>query len=258
MELGRFMVIVHLANIEYVELFGERLDDAPPITSVSYDSAWRRTDFTITLTAVDTLFGYSNRGSGLLDTYYRINDRPYQSVSTHGLPLITSEGTDNTLEYWSVDKAGNVEAPKIITGIKLDKTAPTILITSPDSGSEINSSTVIITWTGSNELSGISYYEISLDDSSWFNVGTNTTHAFTQLSDGTHTVDIRGVDKAGNARQETISFVVSISLLFGPSYMKEAAIIATASIIALAVVLLYFLKIRKPKSQQPFPQQKPS
>jgi len=137
-ELGRFMVIVHLANIEYVELFGERLDDASPITSVSYDSAWRRTDFTITLTAVDTLFGYSNRGSGILDTYYRINDGPYQRVSAHGQPLITSEGTNNTLEYWSVDNAGNEELPhKILTGIKLDKTAPTIGVPSHTPESDV-------------------------------------------------------------------------------------------------------------------------
>jgi hypothetical protein len=35
---------------------------------------------------------------------------------------------NNTIEYWSVDNAGNEELPhKILTGIKLDKTAPSIM-----------------------------------------------------------------------------------------------------------------------------------
>jgi hypothetical protein len=82
---------------------------------------WRNADFTITLTAID-------HESGVAETYYRINDGPIKAVTVDGYPLITTEGSNNTLEYWSVDRAGNEELPhKILTGIKLDKTAPSVV-----------------------------------------------------------------------------------------------------------------------------------
>ena len=99
-------------------------DYIPPMTSHDYDGLWRNTDFTITLTATD-------HESGVAETYYRINDGPVKAVSIDGQPYVTTEGANNTLEYWSVDAAGNEEFPhKVLTGIKLDKTAPMIEIPS--------------------------------------------------------------------------------------------------------------------------------
>jgi hypothetical protein len=65
--------------------------------------------------------------SGVAETYYQINSGPVKAVSVDGQPCITTEGANDTLEYWSVDKAGNEELPhNILTGIKLDKTPPLI------------------------------------------------------------------------------------------------------------------------------------
>ena len=94
-------------------------DVNPPITTDNYDGLWHITDFTINLTAIDDL-------TDVAETYYRINDVQTQNVTFHGQPLITTEGTHNTLEYWSVDNADNEETHKILTEIKLDKTTPTI------------------------------------------------------------------------------------------------------------------------------------
>jgi hypothetical protein len=61
------------------------------------------------------------------ETYYKINESSTKTVSANDQPLITTEGVNNTLEYWSVDKAGNEELPhKVLSGIKLDTTAPLI------------------------------------------------------------------------------------------------------------------------------------
>jgi len=99
-------------------------DDVPPITSDDYDGTWRNSGFTITLTAIDN-------ESRVAETYYRINGDSVKTVSVDGYPYITSEGANNTLEYWSIDNAGNEELPhKILTGIKLDKTSPIIGIPS--------------------------------------------------------------------------------------------------------------------------------
>lgn len=95
-------------------------DLVPPITSDDYDGTWHNSDFTITLTATD-------HESGVEETYYRINNGQVKAVSVDGQPLITTESANNTLEYWSVDNVGNEELPhKVLTGIKLDKTVPTI------------------------------------------------------------------------------------------------------------------------------------
>ena len=93
-------------------------DDVSSVTTDDYDNEWHVTDLTITLTP-------SDHESGVAETYYRINDGSVQNVSAHGQPRITTESANNTLEYWSIDNAGNEELPhKILTGIKLDKTAP--------------------------------------------------------------------------------------------------------------------------------------
>ena len=93
-------------------------DNVSPVTVDDYDGLWHIADFTITLTATD-------HESGVAETYYRINDGSVQNVSAHGQPRITTESANNTLQYWSADNAGNEDLPhKILTGIKLDKTAP--------------------------------------------------------------------------------------------------------------------------------------
>jgi len=94
-------------------------DDEAPVTTDDYYEEWHTSDFTITLTAVDD-------ESGVTETYYRINDGTTKTVTDDGQPLITTEGADNTLEYWSVDNAGNEEPSNLLTGIKLDKTPPTV------------------------------------------------------------------------------------------------------------------------------------
>jgi len=99
-------------------------DDAPPVTDHDYDGSWRNTDFSITLTATDNI-------NGIEEIYWRINDGPVEAIGTDGQPLITTQGANNTLEYWSVDDASNEELPhKVLTGIKLDKTVPIIGIPS--------------------------------------------------------------------------------------------------------------------------------
>jgi len=96
------------------------LEKTPPTTVYNYDGLWHTADFTITLTATDDL-------SGVAETYYIINDGPTKTVNTDGQPLISTEGANNKLEYWSIDNAGNEELPhKVLTGIRLDKTYPAI------------------------------------------------------------------------------------------------------------------------------------
>ncbi len=143
------------------------IDDISPITVDDYDGLWHNAYFTINLTATDY-------GSGVAGTYYRINNGPVKSVSVDGQPLVTTEGANNTLEYWSVDNAGNEEEHKFLTGIKLDKTTPSITEVKryPEGNIEPNQPVRVLV-NATDTLSGVKNVTLSYsisDDLSWTDV----------------------------------------------------------------------------------------
>jgi len=222
------------------------LDITPPSGSIiiENDAAYTNTtSVTLTLSTTDATPGvvqmrFSNDN---------VTWTPWESYYTSKpWALTTSDGT-KTVYVQFKDNAGWISQSYFDT-ITLDMTEPTILITSPSPNYEVKSSTVAVIWTGSDEPSGISYYQIRLDGGSWISTETNTTHTFTELGDGSHTIDIKAIDIAGNAKQETVDFIVNTSPLFGPGYMEEIAIAATVITIVLATAL-YLFKIREHKSK---------
>jgi hypothetical protein len=138
-------------------------DTTPPSTEHDYDGTWRNSNFRITLTATDNI-------NKIDDIFYKINDGPVKRVSMDGHPLITSEGANNSLEYWSIDWAGNEELPhKMLNGIKLDKTSPSIGTPSriPEGDVEPNQKVKILV-NATDFLSGIQNVILS------YNLNTST------------------------------------------------------------------------------------
>ena len=89
---------------------GIKIDRTAPTTSASAPSRWVNGKVTVTLDAKDTL-------SGVAGTYYRLDG----AAAVRGTSLeIDAEGT-HTVEYWSVDNAGNAEQPHAAT-VQIDKT----------------------------------------------------------------------------------------------------------------------------------------
>ncbi len=113
---------------------------------------------------------------------------------------------NHTVDVKAVDNAGN-EATDNVSFV-VDMTAPTLDITSPSDGSIFDTDSVSVSWTGSDETSGIGHYEVRIDGGSWTDVGNNTTHTFSGLSDGNHTVDVKAVDNAGNEATNSVGFTV--------------------------------------------------
>ncbi len=83
------------------------------ITGTQGDNDWYRSDIQVTLTAADD-------DSGIQETYYSINDGSPQS---YGGPITISTEGATSLQYYSVDQAGNREDTQTVT-VKIDKTAP--------------------------------------------------------------------------------------------------------------------------------------
>ena len=172
---------------EYVLIYFEYehpKDLVPPISSDNYDGLWHNTDFTITLTATDN-------ASGVAEIYYRINNGNIKTVSVDGQPIITTEGLNNTLEYWSIDNVGNEELPhKILTGIKLDKTAPTSYLIVEDW--DVGYVTIAIAAT--DNLSGIKEIKYSFDATTWITYTGPITLSYENVT----TIYYRAIDIASN------------------------------------------------------------
>ncbi len=126
---------------------------------------------------------------------------PSNYDETTALPL--NPGAGSFRNYWYAVYATYIagEPPE-------DTTPPTISITSPADGATVNSADVTVSWTGSDAGSGIDYYETRIDGGSWINKGTSTSHTFTGLADGSHTVDVKAWDKAGNSNTDSVTFTV--------------------------------------------------
>lgn len=165
-----------------------KVDAEAPLTQIDYDGLWHNKDFTINLSATDVL-------SGIKETYYKVNGGSTLAVSAAGQPVISMEGSNNVLEYWSVDKLNNEETPhKILAGIKLDKTTPIVHISSPANEAAFNEGPITISGSATDVLSGVSSINITVE---------GTTHAPTLGADGSFS--ITGVDIVGGSNAINVS-----------------------------------------------------
>jgi len=169
----------------------------PPITSHDYDGLWHNIDFSINLSAIDDY-------SGVADTYYKINDGPIKRVSVDGQPYITVDGSNNSIEYWSVDILGNEEAHHTIMDIKLDKTLPTA-----DAGPDItiNEDTVVYLIGNSyDNIQIVNYTWVLFDDNLKTLSGANPQYIF--HTPGAYNVTLIVTDSAQNSASDSCTIIV--------------------------------------------------
>lgn len=186
-------------------------DTTPPVTSSAAEgtekNGWYSSDAAVTLSAADDM-------SGVDRTMYRIGNSgswiPYTTPV-----IVNSEGT-SVIQYYSVDKDGNVENVKQLK-IKIDKTAPTFTL-------KVNGSTLIdggsfddylpLTFQASDSLSGIAYARLTLDGTDYNIDPQSQTGIDADLAGkpGSHTAVVNAEDMAGNRLEESISFSVTTSI----------------------------------------------
>ncbi len=130
-----------------------KVDNQAPNTTHDYDNTWKTADFTITLTTDDF------NGSGVIpnNMKYRLNGGAEQSVGLNSQPVITTESGTNYLEFYSIDRLGNQEVLNNLTGIKLDKTLPSVsaIVQEPSDVTENTLTAVIVNSTVSDLISGL-------------------------------------------------------------------------------------------------------
>ncbi|MGP4070356.1 S-layer homology domain-containing protein [Halobacillus sp. B29] len=169
-------------NTEEIKSVTVKYDNNAPETSVNNVSdQWNNSEITLTLSSSDSL-------SGVAKTEYRINEEDWKEYT--GSVVVEEEG-NNTVDYRSVDHAGNVEEIKSIN-VKLDATSPETSMSS-----ENQDTAVEVTLSSSDALSGVSKTEFRINQGEWQEYNT----AILVTEEGTNTVDYRSVDNAGNMEE---------------------------------------------------------
>jgi hypothetical protein len=93
---------------------GVKIDKTPPVTTATAPTNWNNSDVTVSFAGADAL-------SGVASTYYKLDGGAQQT----GTSVRISDEGSHTLDFWSVDNAGNVE-PTNSVKVNIDKTPPTI------------------------------------------------------------------------------------------------------------------------------------
>jgi len=178
-----------------------------PVTTISEtDSDWYNTDVTVTLTCADI------NGSGCYQTHYSLNGG--ESFETGNQVIVSAEG-ENTIIFYSEDRAGNVEERQTSKVIMIDKTNPDLAILNPSVTLPI-AGTFTIDGTVSDTLSGVNKVtvdfgngttaEATLGLSSTWSLDVND--GVLDLADGTYDVTVTAEDISGNTTVETLMDLV--------------------------------------------------
>ncbi|SDM90865.1 hypothetical protein [Bacillus sp. OK048] len=175
-----FYSVDNVGNIEEVKTVEVKIDENPPVTTSNVTDEWQKHSFLVKLSATDDL-------SGIKDTYYSVNGAEY----VKGATAFVSDPGLNTVSFFSVDNAGNIEEVKTVS-VKVDATAP---VTTSNIGDQWNQGEVAVELLATDDLSGVAntYYSIN---GSEFVEGTVFT-----VNQGISEVSFYSEDFAGNVEE---------------------------------------------------------
>jgi hypothetical protein len=204
-----FWSVDNAGNTEALNTTHVRLDNVDPSTTLALDPTspdgahgWYVSTPSFTLTPSDAT-------SGLASTSYDLDGGSAQSYSS---PVPVPDG-QHTVDYWSVDNAGNEESHHTTATIKVDTVDPTGAITAPGDGDN-RRETIAVSSDSADGTSGVdsalfqrsphnagSWTDIgSADTSSPFSVDLDTT----LLTDGLYDVRVVTTDDAGRTHTSAL------------------------------------------------------
>src|SRR2546427_1838358 len=155
----------------------------------------------------------------------------------------------HTIRLTAVDRAGNTGLVSV--SVTVDTVDPTISIASPASGAVLSSSAATVTWTADDATSGIDHIEVRVDGGTAQTLSSGaTSDALSGLSDGTHTVNVTVVDKAGHSSSKSVSFWVDTSFVSpsGPYGIAGLTSIILLIVVVLVAALLIVRRRRRPRA----------
>jgi parallel beta-helix repeat protein len=218
-----------IVDSAYVLVGGKRSDQYPlsgplgPITSASYKKS---------KTYVDLKWSAPNYTAfAPLTNYYIVRKNSTDTFTFPLLPATQTELNDTTIsgssDYTYEIRAMSSLGLSVAISIDVprsDVVKPSVQILTPAAGSQVNSSSILASWTGTDPppSSGIVKYEVRIDTGLWQDVGLTTSLPLAPLPQGFHTLTVRIWDGEGNNNQSGVQFYVD-------AYAPSLAILIPAS-----------------------------
>jgi large repetitive protein len=173
----RFHSVDVAGNVEEDTVIGVMIDTEAPVTVTSLEDKWYNYDVDVELKATDD-------ASGVDKTFYALDD----AADAVGNAFTVSKEGEHTLTFHSVDKVGNLEAPKTAT-LKIDKTKPVTTATPSKNTAQPG---YTVTLTATDDRSGVAKTVFSL------NGKEQDGNVISFQEPGIYNIKYYSVDKAGN------------------------------------------------------------
>src|SRR6266700_539846 len=197
------------------------LDGGTPITNYTIYRGTSSGALTLFTTVGDLTGQVPTSDGGWPTTDYRI----YRGVSSGALSVLTSAagdvllytdaGVTNRVTYYYQVAAANAagEGPRSVevsvTPVRPDTVPPTVGITFPQNGGSLQSTTVTLTGTASDDVA-VAKVEVSLDRTMWVVAGGTTSWTATlTLREGPNMITVRATDTSGNVATATVTVSVT-------------------------------------------------
>ena len=212
-----------------------RIDSTPPdvsyaLSGTSNTDGWFASPVSLTLVGRDAT-------SGVAALVYIVDNGLPQ---VYAGPVELTDGT-HSVRFVAIDFAGNPGTVGIVS-VRVDTDAPSLVLAVPNG--IITSSRVVVSWTGTDNDSGIVRYELSLDGGPFQSLGANSSAALL-LSDGAHVVEVKAVDAVGNSVTKTASLQVDTNPFSITGPYRGAPSIGVLGILSAVVLALLWKRRRR-------------
>jgi methionine-rich copper-binding protein CopC len=188
-------------NAESLQSATVRIDTTLPTTTDDAPAGWQDAPVTVTLTPADAL-------SGIASTQYRVDGGAFQGGSAVLIAAPADHSNDgvHTIEYRSIDNAGNIEGLQSAT-VSIDTTLPAGALTAPSDGAHVNG-VVPISASASDAPAGVASVEFLVKPNgagSFTSISTDTTAPYdaswdsTSAAEGNADVKVVVLDNAGHS-----------------------------------------------------------
>ncbi|MBS3816927.1 MAG: S8 family serine peptidase [Candidatus Thermoplasmatota archaeon] len=161
---------------------------------------------------VEVVWSRMDQYSGLSHIDVKLDDQPWKedigvpssytfTDLENGVHNVTVKVTDNArLTSWD-----NIS-------FMVDTSPPDLEITGPEQNTNFVEDQVTVTWDGSDDFSGINYYEIRINQGDWINNGVSTEYTFEGLEAQDHFVEVRAKNNAGYSVTKSVTFTVDTTM----------------------------------------------